>query len=93
MKEYQQRQEAINRHSKGEKITTIAQAMNKSRKWVHHWIKRYKNNPADLNWFKDESRAPKKTNSLLGTDIESQILLIRKELELYPFNMNASAGV
>jgi putative transposase len=80
MKEYQQRQEAINRHSKGEKITAIAQAMNKSRKWVHHWIKRYKTNPADKNWFIDESRAPKKPSSLLCTEIESQILLIRKEL-------------
>lgn len=80
MKEYQQRQEAVNRHLLGEKATAIGRKMNKSRKWVHHWIKRYKNNPDDINWFKGESKAPKKTNRSLDTDIEHQILFIRKEL-------------
>lgn len=80
MKEYQQRQEAINRHFQGEKVTAIARLMGKSRKWVHHWIKRYKSNQADVNWFKDESKAPKKINSTLDAEIEKQILFIRKEL-------------
>ena len=79
MKEYQQRQEAINRHLQGEKITAIARLMGKSRKWVHHWIKRYKSNPAVINWFEDESKAPKKVNSTLDAEIEKQILFIRKE--------------
>jgi putative transposase len=80
MKEYQQRQEAINRHLQGEKVTAIARLMGKSRKWVHHWVKRYKSNQSDVNWFKDESKAPKKINSTLGAEIEKQILFIRKEL-------------
>ena len=80
MKEYQQRQEAINRYLQGEKVTAIAHSTGKSRKWLHHWIKRYKSNPDDANWFKDESKAPKKVNSTLAAETERQILFIRKEL-------------
>ena len=80
MNEYQQRQEAINRYIQGEKVTAIARLSAKSRKWVHHWIKRYKINPDSIDWFKDESKAPKKVNKLLGDETESQILFIRKEL-------------
>jgi transposase InsO family protein len=80
MKEYQQRQEAVNRHLLGEKVTMIARLMSKSRKWVHHWIKRYKSHPSDINWFKDESKAPKKVNSTLNGELEKKILFIRKEL-------------
>lgn len=65
MKEYQQRQEAVNRYLQGEKVATIARLMGKSRKWVHHWIKRYKKNPDAANWFESESKAPKMEKSLI----------------------------
>ena len=80
MKEYQQRQEAINRYLQGEKITLIAGLLGKSRKWVYHWIKRYKSNPNAENWFKDESKTPKKVKSTLPAQTEQQILFIRNEL-------------
>ena len=80
MKEYQQRQEAINRHLQGEKITSIACLMGKSRKWVHQWIKRYNNNQADVSWFKDENKAPKNIVYSLTPETEQQVLFIRKEL-------------
>jgi putative transposase len=80
MKEYQQRQEAINKYLQGEKITVIAFQADKSRKWVHDWIRRYKSNPANVNWFKDESKAPKKVKRVLADETETQILFIRKEL-------------
>jgi putative transposase len=80
MKEYQQRQEAINRYLKGEKISAIATSLGKSRKWVHSWIKRYKENSSRDNWYKDESKAPKKVNKILDNFIEQQIISIRNEL-------------
>src|SRR5882672_6556045 len=80
MKEYQQRQEAVNRYLQGEKVTTIARLMGKSRKWVHHWIRRYKKNPDAVSWFEDQSKAPKKVNRILATETEHQILFIRNEL-------------
>jgi hypothetical protein len=81
MKEHHQRQEAISRYLKGEKIVGIALYLKKSRKWVHHWIKRYKADPCGANWFIDKSKAPKKTAALLDSETEAQILFIRKELD------------
>lgn len=81
MKEYQQRQEAINRHLGGEKVAVIARSLGKSRKWVHHWINRHKAKPDIIDWYKDESKAPKQVNRTLLDETEQQILFIRKELE------------
>lgn len=80
MKEYQQRQEAVDRFFKGEKVTHIARSLSKSRKWVHHWIKRFNNKIGDDHWFKDESKAPIKVNTTLASETMHQILLIRKQL-------------
>lgn len=80
MKEYQQRQEAISQYLLGEKVTSIAGSIGKSRKWVHHWVKRYKCNPDAANWFEDKSKAPKKVNRTLAAETEYQILFIRNEL-------------
>ena len=80
MKEYQQRQEAVERYFKGEKVTHIARSLSKSRKWVHHWIKRFNNSAGNDHWFKDESKAPLKVNITLASETMHQILLIRTEL-------------
>lgn len=80
MKEYQQRQEAIDRYLRGEKITHIAVSLKKSRKWVHEWIKRFKDSNGGNDWFENESRAPIKVNTTLAEETVQQILLIRKDL-------------
>ncbi len=80
MNEHQQRQEAVNRYFKGEKVTSIASILSRSRKWVHCWINRYKANPTSENWYKDESKVPKKTPQTLDGFIEQQILSIRNDL-------------
>lgn len=80
MQEYQQRQEAIRLYLNGEKVAVIARLMSKSRKWVHHWIKRYTSNVNKPNWFEDESKAPKNVKRTLCTETELQILQIRQEL-------------
>src|SRR5882672_10864307 len=80
MTEYQQRQEAIRLYLQGEKAAVIARLMFKSRKWVHHWIKRYRSNSDKPNWFEDQSKAPKNIKSVLGIETEQHILQIRQEL-------------
>ena len=80
MNEYEQRQEAINRYLMGEKILKIAHSFNKSRKWVHHWINRFRQKKDDPYWYKDESKAPKNIAVKTGAEMEQQILIIRKEL-------------
>ena len=80
MKEYQQRQEAVDRYFKGEKVKHIARSLSKSRKWVHHWIKRFNDRTDEDSWFKDQSKAPIKVNTALASETMHQIILIRKEL-------------
>lgn len=80
MKEYQHRQEAIELHLQGKTIASIAQKKHRSRKWVHHWINRYKDDP-NGEWYKDKSKAPKKRNRKLSEETEQQIISIRKDLE------------
>lgn len=80
MGEYEQRQEAINRYLLGEKISKIAHSFKKSRKWVHHWINRFKQKKEEGDWYKDESKAPKNIAAKIEAEMEQQILIIRKEL-------------
>ena len=80
MNEYEQRQEAINRYLLGEKISKIAHSFGKSRKWVHHWINRFKQKKDDPDWYKDQSKAPKNIAVKTDAEMEQQILIIRKEL-------------
>lgn len=80
MKEYEQRQEAVDRYFKGEKVTKIARSLVKSRKWVHHWIKRFANGINDDQWFKDESKARIQPSTTLSSETVHQIILVRQEL-------------
>lgn len=80
MDEYEQRQDAIKRYLLGEKISKIAHSFNKSRKWLHHWINRFKRKKEDIDWYKDESKAPKNVAVKTEAAMEQQILIIRKEL-------------
>ena len=81
MKGYQQRQEAVKLYLEGKKVTAIALLMNRSRKWVHHWIKRYTSDPDAPDWFKDASKTPKKVKRSLDEELVFKILQIRKYLE------------
>ncbi len=76
MNEYEQRQEAINRHLLGEKNSKIAHSFGKSRKWVHQWINRFKQKKDDPGWYKDESKAPKYIAVKTEAEIEQQILIV-----------------
>jgi len=80
MNEHQQRQEAVNRYLKGEKVAQIARSLSKSRKWLHHWINCYKSNPGNEDWFKEQSKAPKNIARSIDTELEEKILLIRHDL-------------
>lgn len=80
MSEHQLRQVAIQRYLQGEKIAAISRSLGKSRKWLHHWIKRFTENSDMENWFADKSSAPRKAHKKLPEDIEQAILLIRKDL-------------
>ena len=80
MNDIQQRQDAVRRYLAGEKVSVIVREIKKSRKWLHHWMNRYKNNSGDINWFLDHCKAPHKPHVSLESEMEQNILLIRREL-------------
>ena len=68
--ENEQRQEGVDWYLKDEKIAQIVRSLGKSCKCLPHWINHYKSNVANENWFLDESKASKKTNPSIDTEME-----------------------
>lgn len=80
MGEIEHRKKAIELYNRGEKVSAIALKKRKSRKWVHHWINRYKEDPTG-EWYKDKSKAPRKRRYKHTEETERQIIDIRRYLE------------
>lgn len=81
MKDIQDRQECVQRHLLGEKVSKIALSLGRSRKWVYHWIKRYHDHNGQDKWFLEESRAPKQPRKSFSDSLSLLILSVRRELE------------
>jgi len=77
--EISKRKEAINQWLQGKKPAEIAINLNRTRQWVHKWIKRYKNCKDSL-WYQSESRAPKSNPNKLSLKQEEFIIAFRKKL-------------
>ena len=73
------RKTAIERYLGGEKPKSIYSDLNRSKKWFFKWLKRYQS--GDKDWYKDQSKAPKKSpRRISGTD-KQRIIETRKRLE------------
>lgn len=81
MQEYKQRQEAVKRYQAKEKISNIAKALGKGRKWVYMWISRYEAHADNPEWYKDQSKAPKHKPNKISSEQENQVIAIRESLE------------
>lgn len=81
MNDDQLRQTAVQRYLEGEKVSSISRSLKKSRKWVHTWINRFREEEGAPFWYKDKSKAPIKTNKATSNETEELILQIRRELE------------
>jgi len=80
MDEYEKRKVAINRYQSGEKITSIVNSLGKTRQWFYNWLKRFELKKDETSWYIDESKAPKRKPTKLASNIEQQILEIRRAL-------------
>lgn len=81
MHEYKQRQEAVRRHQAKEKITNIAKALGKGRKWVYLWVNRYEADRDNPDWYKDRPKSPKHKPTKISSEQENQVIAIRESLE------------
>jgi hypothetical protein len=81
MNEYEKRKEAIERYSRGEKITSIVKSLHKTRQWLYNWLARYKDRIDEDTWYLGVSTAPKAKPTKVRDVVEQQVLQTRKDLE------------
>jgi site-specific recombinase XerD len=72
------RKQAIELRAQGFSITAIADKLEKTRQWVHKWLKRYK--IENDNWFIALPNTPKKLIKSTSSEVENAIIFIRKSL-------------
>ena len=77
------RKHAIQQYLKGESPKTIYADLNRSKNWFFKWLKRYKSGDAD--WYKDQSRAPKRQPAALSEIQKDRIISTRRHLESQQF--------
>lgn len=86
------RQEAVKKCLEGNAPSEVAKELNKSKAWVCKWFKRYKQNPTG-SWFEERSRRPHTISRQTHTEIEVQILEIRKQLQQNKYSQQGALSI
>ena len=86
------RQEAIRLYLQNISVSRISRELSRSRQWVHKWIAKYKNNPS-TDWYKSESRAPKRIANVTPSDIEKTIVKARKDLVSRQYSQQGAISI
>lgn len=79
-------------HLEAKPVSKIAESLSKSRQWVYKWISRYRKSP-DSDWYKDESKAPKKQPDRISDSIERSVVGIRKSLSAKPYAQQGAVSI
>ena len=74
---------AIKRYLDGESPKSIYTDLKRSKYWFFKWLNRYKT--GDANWYRDQSRAPKKRPKQTGEIDKQRIIEVRQHLESQKF--------
>ena len=82
-REQRLRSKAVARRLAGESPEAIARSLGRSRQWVARWVRRY--DPADSDWAKERSCAPRQVANRTPGDVEAQVLAVRARLEANPW--------
>ncbi len=84
------RKQAIERYIKGESPKSIYTDLNRSKNWFFKWLRRYRS--GDTHWYKDKSKAPKRSPSAINAADKQRIISTRRQLESQRFaQIGASA--
>jgi len=89
--EEQIRKTAIDRFKNGESPKNIYTSLKRSKKWFFKWLKRYYS--GEKLWFKDLSRAPKKSPRRISEIERQRIIATRKRLEAEPFAQVGTSAI
>lgn len=74
----QERIDAVNRYTRGDKPVDICRDANRSKKWLTGWVNRFKT--GEEEWYQSRPRSPKHHGRKTNEEIESVIGKIRKAL-------------
>jgi len=82
MKRKQQRDRkfAIERHSSGEQVSSIARSMGYSRQWVYKWIQRHQSGDDVTSWPESRSSCPNNNPRQLSEEVVEAVKIVRLSL-------------
>lgn len=86
------RQEAIRLYLQNISVSQISRELSRTRQWVYKWITKYKSNSSS-NWYKAESKAPKKLINVTSNDVEKTIVEIRKKLVTRQYSQQGAISI
>ncbi|MGQ9571302.1 MAG: helix-turn-helix domain-containing protein [Thermodesulfovibrionales bacterium] len=89
--EYEERYKAIQLYKEGYGFNKILQLLQRSRRWLSKWIKRYKEH--GIEGLKSQSRVPKRIWRKTPEHMVKKILSIRAELEAHKSRRSAFSGI
>ena len=86
------RLEAVRLHLQGTSTTSISEQLNRSRQWVHKWLKKYEESQ-DTGWYKSGSNTPKNIISKTDDSIEQAVIEIRQRLSSNPYAQKGAINI
>ena len=89
--EEQVRKSAVERYLEGTTANDVCRECNRSRQWFYKWLKRYQK--GGVNWYKEQSRAPRGIANRIPQKTEDQVLNIRSRLENTRYSQIGSMAI
>ena len=86
------RQEAVRLRLSGESIDSIVEQLNRSRQWVHKWLKKHKQT-TDNDWYKSGSNAPKTISGKTSESVEQTVIEIRRRILNQPYAQKGAIAI
>lgn len=87
------RKEAVRLHLQGMSIKDISAQLNRSRQWVHKWLKQYERYGSSESWYKSGDNTPKQVKNKVSPEIEKAVINIRKELLSEPYQQTGAINI
>ena len=86
------RQEAVRLSLSGESVSSISEQLNRSRQWVHKWLKRH-NQTLDMEWYKSGSNTPNTIARKTSESLEQTVIEIRHRLSNQPYAQTGAISI
>jgi putative transposase len=83
---------AVNSFNAGKDVKSILTHYKCSKSWLYKWLSRYKSDPSG-DWYKEESRRPKKIHSAISDAERKAVIAARLTLENQPYSQRGAISI